>query len=165
VEVRAFLERIADRVVTEAVLDAVWRSAAGDAEDADPFFLRFIAEGVDSGRIDLARPETVPATLDEAFDELWMRLPADHGFLVHRILGMLAIMRDYGDDEMFAALLGGAEGAEPLTVLDVAALRAEAGKLLVYDGDRYGLVHDRFRQFLVGEPSAHESGSRRTAAR
>jgi hypothetical protein len=164
VEVRAFLERIADRVVTEAVLDAVWRSAAGDAEDADPFFLRFVAEGVDSGRIDLARPETVPATLDEAFDELWMRLPADHDFLVHRILGMLAIMRDYADDEMFAALLGGAEGAEPLSALDVAALRAEAGKLLVYDGDRYGLVHDRFRQFLVGEQSADDRGPRRTAA-
>ena len=29
--------------------------------------------------------------------------------------------------------------------------RRKAGKLLVYDGDRYGLFHDRFKRFLVGE--------------
>ena len=34
---------------------------------------------------------------------------------------------------------------------DIAAVRIKAGKLLIYDGDRYGLFHDRFRVFLVGE--------------
>jgi hypothetical protein len=29
-------------------------------------------------------------------------------------------------------------------------VRRKAGKLLVYDGDRYGLFHDRFKRFLVG---------------
>ena len=32
--------------------------------------------------------------------------------------------------------------------------RTKIGKLLVYDGDRYGLFHDRFRRFLVGAPRA-----------
>ena len=28
--------------------------------------------------------------------------------------------------------------------------RAAASKLLIFDGDRYGLFHDRFRDFLIG---------------
>ena len=36
--------------------------------------------------------------------------------------------------------------------IDIASARIKAGKLLLYDGDRYGLFHDRFRYFLVGEP-------------
>lgn len=34
---------------------------------------------------------------------------------------------------------------------DIARVRQRLGKLLVYDGERYRLVHDRFRRFLVGE--------------
>ena len=33
---------------------------------------------------------------------------------------------------------------------DAASLGVEC-KLRVYDGERYGLFHDRFRRFLVGE--------------
>lgn len=97
----------------------------------------------------------MPTSLHEAFDDLWMRLPTDRDFLVHRILGLLAVMQDYGDDDLFAYLLGPEQpaGAEPLTSLEVASLRAQAGKLLVYDGDRYGLFHDRFRHYLIGEPA------------
>ena len=36
---------------------------------------------------------------------------------------------------------------------DIAQLRSQAGKLLVYDGERYNLFHDRFRTFLVGANS------------
>ena len=39
---------------------------------------------------------------------------------------------------------------ERLTPDVVAAARAAASKLLIFDGDRYGLFHDRFRHFLVG---------------
>ena len=40
---------------------------------------------------------------------------------------------------------------ERLTPDDVASVRVKASKLLVYDEDRYGLFHDNFRVFLVGE--------------
>ena len=85
-----------------------------------------------------------------------MGLPTARDFLCHRVLLTLGIMRDYGDDELFAELfnrdpeLVAADGPR-LTPDDVAALRVKAGKLLVYDGDKYGLFHDRFRTFLVGE--------------
>jgi len=154
-----FLSRLANGAAApDRTVDAVWHASSKDGNGADPFYLRFVADGVESGRIDVARAETIPESLDEAFDDLWMSLPTDRDFLVHRILGMLAIMRDYGDDDMFAYLFGKdlSVGTEPLTASEVALLRAKAGKLLVYDGDRYGLFHDRFRRFLVGEPDASD---------
>jgi hypothetical protein len=159
----AFLDRLAKATALPAhtkagavparTVEHVWNVASRDGNGADPFYLRFIADGIESGRMDMERAETIPESLDDAFDEFWMALPTDRDFLVHRILGMLAVMHDYGDDEMFAYLFGKdlPRDADPLTAVDVAALRAKAGKVLVYDGDRYGLVHDRFRQFLVGE--------------
>ena len=47
--------------------------------------------------------------------------------------------REYGDDELFAALFNRERSSNDwLTPNDVAAVRVKAGKLLVYDGDRYG---------------------------
>lgn len=151
--VAEFLARAAPAVrVPERTVEAVWRAATVESGGAaDPFYLRFVADGIESGRVDSARAETVPETLDDAFDEMWMSLPTDREFLLHRLLCTLAIMREYGDDAMFTDLF--AEDADSLTVDDIAALRAKAGKLLVYDGDRYGLFHDRFKRFLVGEQS------------
>ena len=37
------------------------------------------------------------------------------------------------------------------TIDDIAQIRRPIGKLLAYDGERYGLFHDRFKYFLVGE--------------
>ena len=92
------------------------------------------------------------SVVPRAFEHMWMGLPSTRDFLCHRVLLTLAIMRDYGDDDLFAALFNRDRPADdPLTPDDVAAVRVQAGKLLVYDGDRYGLFHDRFRVFLVGE--------------
>jgi hypothetical protein len=137
-------------------LEAVWNASTKDSEGtADPFYLRFVAEGLDSGQISANRPETVPTSLDDAFDEMWMNLPADRDFLLHRLLCTLAVMFDYADDELFAELFsrdlpGETESLRPD---DIAQLRSQAGKLLVYNGERYNLFHDRFRTFLVGANS------------
>ncbi len=81
-----------------------------------------------------------------------MGLPTDKDFLAHRVLLNLAIMREMGDDALFAALFNRERPRDQqLMPDDIAVLRVKAGKLLVYDGDRYGLFHDRFRRFLVGE--------------
>ena len=75
-------------------------------------------------------------------------------FLCHRLLLTLGIMRDHGDDELFAELFNRDETYLPnisLTSQDIAEQRIKIGKLLTYDGDRYTLFHDRFRHFLVGE--------------
>jgi hypothetical protein len=141
---------------TDETRAAVWNAAIQDSDpkrpSADPFYLRFVSDGVQSGDIRLARAETVPGSLDDAFEEMWMGLPQEEDFLCHRVLLTLGIMREYGDDELFAALFNRDRPAEKrLVPNDIAAVRVKAGKLLVYDEDRYGLFHDRFRRFLVGE--------------
>ena len=97
----------------------------------------------------------MPTSLDDAFDEMWMNLPNDRDFLLHRLLCTLAVMFDYADDELFAELFSRdlPDKTESLRPDDIAQLRSQAGKLLVYDGERYNLFHDRFRTFLVGANS------------
>jgi hypothetical protein len=153
--VKEFLSSLANgESVPSRTIKKVWNAVTvSGSSGADPFFLRFIADGVQSGRMVVTRAETIPESLDDAFAELWMSLPSDRDFLVHRLLAMLAIMRDYGDDDMFAYLFSKdlPPDADELTATDIAMLRVQAGKLLLYDGDRYGLFHERFRHFLIGE--------------
>lgn len=138
--------------IPEATVDAICTAAQRDGEGVDPFYLQVVSQGIAQGRIQVQRPETVPTSLDEAFDDLWLELPGNRDYLVHRLLCTLAIMQDYGDDVMFADLFSRALpiGAEQLTPMEVASLRAQAGKLLVYRGDRYGLMHARLRNYLIG---------------
>ena len=136
---------------------ATWTAATQDAVEgrsagADPFYLRFVADGVQQHTIRLDRAETIPTSLDDAFEEQWMGLPTDKDFLCHRVLLTLAILREYGEDALFSELFNrDLPDDQQLTPEDVALVRRKAGKLLVYDGDRYGLFHDRFKRFLVGE--------------
>jgi hypothetical protein len=132
------------------VLDAVWR-AAHTPTGADPFYLRFLAQGAETGAVDLERAESVPSSLDDAFEESWLALPTDHDFALHRLLIYLGILREPGTDALLADLLTRERPDAKVSADDVAALRIAAGKLLVYDRDRYSLFHDRFRHFLVGE--------------
>ena len=159
-DVDAYLERLSalgGPAPAEATRTAVWAAATADAVDgstegADPFYLRFLADGVQQQSVRLDRAETVPESLDDAFEQMWMGLPTDRDFLCHRVLLTLGIMREYGEDELFSELFNRERSeADRLTPTDIAAVRVKAGKLLVYDGDRYGLFHDRFRVFLVGE--------------
>jgi hypothetical protein len=160
-DVQAYLQRLVDvygcaeapAATQEAVWEASTRNSPKDRpKGADPFYLRFLSDGVQSGTIRPDRAETVPESLDEAFEEMWMGLPTDEDFLCHRVLLTLGIMREYGDDELFSALFNRERDAQHRLVPDdVATVRVKAGKLLVYDGERYGLFHDRFRVFLVGE--------------
>ncbi|MEI8255423.1 MAG: AAA family ATPase [Deltaproteobacteria bacterium] len=136
--------------VPESVLDALWSAGVTPTGAADPFYLRFVAQGAEAGAVDLDRPETIPASLDDAFEDAWMGLPTERGFALHRMLVWLAVLREHGTDALLAELLE-RELKTPFTADEVGALRVQAGKLLVYDGDRYTLFHDRFRRFLVGE--------------
>lgn len=141
---------------TTETVQAVWDGsiAADSTHDptADPFYLRILAQRVANGSALLHRPETLPSDLTELFEETWMELPDDLDFLAHRLLLYLAVMRDYGDDELFAELFNRESlRSEPFLPEEIRAVRIRVGKLLLYDGDRYGLFHDRFRRFLVGE--------------
>lgn len=135
------------------VLEKIW--IASDAEKlngADPFYLRLLADALDAGQANINRIETIPKSLDNAFEDTWLKLPKDHDYLLHKVLCNLAIMHDYGDDELFAELINkkSDDNAPDVTPTDVAILRTKAGKLLQYDGDNYRLFHDRFKMFLVG---------------
>ena len=158
-DVQKFLDNarpIGSPEVTSNVLHIVWDASSInlDGKFADPFYLRFVLDGVDRRRIFLHRTETIPNSLDEAFESLWLSLPDSLDFLCHRLLLTLGIMRDHGDDELFAELFNRDETYLPnvtLTPQIIAEQRIKIGKLLTYDGDRYTLFHDRFRYFLVGE--------------
>ncbi len=134
----------------DVVLDAVWQAAQAQG-GADPFYLRFLAQGADTGTIDLERAESIPQSLDDAFEDTWLALPTDHDFALQRLLLYLGILREPGTDPLLSELLTRERPEHPLRPDDIAGLRIAAGKLLAYDGDRYTLFHDRFRRFLVGE--------------
>ena len=139
-------------MVPNLVKDVVWNAAIQNSNGADPFYLRFVADAAETKHISLLRAETIPQSMDDAFEQLWIRLPIENDFLIHKILINLGMMKDYGDDELFAELFNQERNnKEKLHAIDIAAARIKAGKLLLYDGDRYGLFHDRFRYFLVGE--------------
>ena len=154
--VAVMLERIAGAAgvgsASSATLDAVWTAATTDTAAADPFFLRFVSEGVRDGRVDLTRAETIPASLEDAFEGQWIALPTEPNFLAQRMLLLLGILREYGDDELIAEFISQDPAyGQAVSAQDIAVVRQSLGKLLVYDGDRYGLFHDRFKRFLVGE--------------
>jgi len=153
-DVVTFLNKLStDETVPDQTTEHVWLTANTSQRGADPFFLRFVAQSIRDGRSDLRRPETLPASLEDAFDEIWLQLPDDDNFLLQRILLMLALMFDLGDDEFFADYFNHHKvlPGRVLYPVDIAMIRVQAGKLLRYDGDRYGLFHDRFRAFLVGD--------------
>ena len=155
-DVQQYLTLINKSVVSNETFAQVWEAAAQDLnhEYADPFYLRFLLDGVQQKRIFLNRPETIPSSLHDAFEDKWLSLSKDFHFLGHRLLLTLAIMRDYGDDELFVELFNrnkSKPNEDDLTITDIAQTRLSIGKLLIYDGDRYTLFHDRFRFFLVGE--------------
>ena len=151
--VHTFIDLISDgEDIQESTLEHIWRAASQDLIDAaDPFYLRFVADGVEKNQYFLKHPETIPTSLNGAFEKMWLSLPSDRNFLAHRLLVTLGIMRDLGDDELFAELFNRQFPSESFTVDDIATIRRPIGKLLSYDGDRYGLFHDRFKHFLVGE--------------
>ena len=134
----------------------MWSASSQDLNNqyADPFYLRFVLDGVQQKRVFLSRAETIPSSLDDAFEDKWLSLPKAFNFLGHRLLLTLAIMRDHGDDELFMELFNRNKrnpSDEDLSINDIAQTRLSIGKLLIYDEDRYTLFHDRFRYFLVGE--------------
>ena len=141
---------LSDFAPADSVLEAVWNAAQAEG-GADPFYLRFLAQGADTGTIDLDRAESVPQSLDDAFEDTWLALPTDHDFALQRLLLYLGILREPGTDPLLSELLTRERPDHPLRPDDIAALRIAAGKLLAYDGDRYTLFHDRFRRFLVGD--------------
>ena len=155
-DVQDFLGNIHHDPVPQKTYNNVWEASSQDLEGAyaDPFYLRFLLDGIQQNRIFLSRAETIPQSLDDAFESKWLSLPTDFYFLGHRLLLTLAIMRDHGDDELFVELFNRNKRSpteEDLTIDDIRQIRLSIGKLLIYDGDRYTLFHDRFRYFLVGE--------------
>ncbi len=139
----------------QPVLDRV-AEAAQRPEDGtlDPFYLRFLADGVREGSVDLSEAGNVPAGLESFFDDLWWGLDTSHDFLLHRMLGMLSEMEGFGADALFAEALK--KPAE-----DVARLRFGINKLLVQSGAggdeaRYGLFHDRFRWYVQSKYRARD---------
>lgn len=133
--------------VPQDVLDRV-AMASQRPEDGtlDPFYLRFLADGVREGTVDLTEAGNVPNGLENFFDDLWWGLDTSNGFMLHRILGMLSQMEGFGSDALFAEALKKPEE-------DVAKLRFGINKLLVQSGagtgeSRYGLFHDRFRWYV-----------------
>ncbi len=133
--------------VDDGVIDRI-ETAAKRPDDGtlDPFYLRFLADGVREKTIDLSDAGNVPAGLESFFDAIWWDLDPSDDFLLHRVVGMLAEMEGFGSDALFADALHRDEDG-------VAKRRFGINKLLVRSGAgsgelRYGLFHDRFRWYV-----------------
>lgn len=160
--VQEFMQRITKETeVNSNTLKVIWNASTQEQKGADPFYLRFISEGIEEGRIDGKREETIPININDAFDTVWLNLPSDKNFLVQRLLCVLALMFDYGDDIFFAEYFNntGEIDSKSLSPSDIAMLRVKAGKLLRYNGDKYALFHDRLKIYLVGEQPSPFSNS------
>ena len=152
--VQEFMQRITKETkVNSEILKVIWNASTKEQTGADPFYLRFISEGIEEGRIDGNREETIPININDAFDTVWLNLPSDQNFLVQRLLCVLALMFDYADDIFFAEYFNntGEIGSKILSPSDIAMLRVKAGKLLRYNGDQYALFHDRLKHYLIGQ--------------
>lgn len=137
-----------------ATLNAVWNTATHDVSTpkesdrlADPFVMRFIVEGLQDGTINPKRGETVPKSLSALFDLFWNGLSTSDSFLLHRLLGMLAIMPDLGSDPFFSELF--TDPQRSFSDDDIAERRMSINKLLVFTDSHYQLFHDRFREYVL----------------
>jgi hypothetical protein len=156
-DVQSLIGRLANRrglaKTPEKSLAAIWNAASDQASaaDANPLYLRFLGDDILDGVVDLNRPESIPTTLDAVFEQVWMTLPTDHDYAVHRMLGTLAILRQYGSDELLHYVVNTTRPKHnPLPIDEIRRLRLSASKLLVYQGERFTLFHDKFREFLIG---------------
>ena len=141
------LDRIERAAAIATTTDAPpGRSLPPPRANLDPFYLRFLADGVRDGTLDLTDVGAVPEGLDRFFDEAWWSLPDDDDHLAARLLGMLAEMEGAGSDALFAQALSlpeervarSRQAIQKLLVL----VRAEGGE------DTYRLFHDRFRWYV-----------------
>ena len=133
--------------VSQAVLDRIAEAAQRqENKTLDPFYIRFLADGVRVGTIDLSSIRNIPNSLGSFFDELWWGLSTDNNYLLHKILGMLSEMEAFGSDELFAETLY--KSPE-----EIARLRFSINKLLIQSINSngeilYGLFHDRFKWYV-----------------
>ena len=78
--------------VAETTQETVWVAASQDLIDfADPFYLRFVADGVEKKQYFLSRPESIPKSLNGAFP-VASQVTENFG---HRLLVTLGIMRTW----------------------------------------------------------------------
>lgn len=145
-------KQLGQQDVPQHSLDTIWEAANNDTETgANPLYLRFLGDDILDGIVDLKRPESVPKNLNTVFERAWMSLPSDHDYAVHRMLGTLAILRQYGTDELMQYIVNEARPKDKaLSIDEIRSLRMTASKLLVYQGDSFSLFHDKFREFLIG---------------
>jgi hypothetical protein len=138
--------------VSKTTLNAIWAAATSSGEcHANPLYLRFLGDDILDGTVDLTRAETIPKNLDSVFERAWMGLPPDHDYAIHQMLGTLAILRQYGTDELMQYVVNeNRPQNQALSIEEICRLRMSASKLLVYQEDRFSLFHDKFREFLIG---------------
>jgi hypothetical protein len=76
-DVAVFLEKCAEQKPSKEAIDKCWAascSSHGKDYGADPFYLRFLGEGIRKDEVNLTRLETIPANLDSFFEKTWMDL-------------------------------------------------------------------------------------------
>jgi|GEM_PF-1394474 len=156
VDMAALLKKVSGiDEIPEETLRSIWNTSIqrNDLPEgtADPLVLRLIGESLGDGILDPLRSETVPESLDALFDQFWNGLSNEENYLLHRLLGMLAIMPDLGNDNMFAKIFSRDVLSEKRFVApdEVAQRRLKINKFLVFSGERYKLFHARFRVYVL----------------
>ncbi len=134
-----------------SLVDAVFSLAGGDdaaARGADPFYLRFLAEDLDAGRLTAATIGTAPPGLEAYLDEWWREIRALAGDApVRDLFGMLTVAAGPLERTELEVL-------QPSLVDEWLADRfdevlAKVRRVVVRDADGcYSLIHPRLREFM-----------------
>ncbi|MBF0121280.1 MAG: hypothetical protein HQK79_20795, partial [Desulfobacterales bacterium] len=152
-ELQEFLKKIAQgKSVSESIAQIIWNASTQESQiGADPIYLKFLQKCLQEGSISLDQPDSIPQSLYQAFYKEWVRLSDESQYLLHKMLAILSIIYDYADDDFFYELFRQNETALKSSLKEtISRLRSTAGKLLIYDGERYCLFHDRFRLYVRG---------------
>lgn len=136
--------------VSLRVASSLWELTQG----GDPFTFRIILELAKRRRLDLARVETIPQSLDEAYDEIWMDLPTHQDYLLHRLLGFLSIVPELFTDHVIAKLFSMEESDKGIesgivTSYHIAEARGDINRYLLFQGDSYRIFHHQLRDFIL----------------
>lgn len=115
-----------------------------------PQYLNIVADGLFQNLVSLDRIESIPSDLEQWCERILLEIPTFHHGLIHRLLGILAIVPGFGCDEWFAQLFSFEKNnGVAWFASEIAEMRRNVNQHLVFCGERYQIFHQPWRAFLL----------------
>ena len=86
-----------DAAKAEFLSEFLYQIAAG----GNQLYIRLVMDYIECQNWPVEALENFPAGLEALWDFIWENIDPCKDFLAYRILGLLAVMKEYGSDEIF----------------------------------------------------------------